>query len=164
MMFLFSNFYYWTYVSRRRQHGQKLRAKKNDIVYGDGYLDDKITGGARGKTTPGGLPSQEFRRRGRQVNGNNNLHWKATTTDWSRRFLCFPSGCFLGFITASYCVWSKCYVLTCVSWFAFFFCVCILSRNALAISINKGMQGRAFGEFTLRAFSYIDIYIFTANI
>lgn len=81
MMFLFSNFYYWTYLSRRRQHGQKLHAKKNNTVYGDGYLDNKIMGEARGKTAPGSLPSQEFRRRGRQVNGNNNLHWKAATTN-----------------------------------------------------------------------------------
>lgn len=81
MMFLFSNFYYWTYISGRWQPALKLHYKKNNIAYGDGYLDNKITGGGRGKTAPGALPSQEFRRRGRLVNGNNNLHWKATTTN-----------------------------------------------------------------------------------
>lgn len=82
MMFLFTNFYYQTYMSRKLHQSQKLHQKKSgDNVYRDGYLADKTMEGAHGKVAPGGLSGQEFRRRDRQVNGNNNAKWNTATSD-----------------------------------------------------------------------------------
>lgn len=80
MMFLFSNFYYQTYVSRKRQQQQQkqLQHKKSDngVYYEKEYLADKTQNGQD-------VDGDDLRRRGgRQTNGNNNAKWKAASAEY----------------------------------------------------------------------------------
>lgn len=70
MMFLFSNFYYQTYVSRKRELAMKLQQKKKTDD-SPSYLADKS-----GKVgIQNGIVKDAASGCGKRVNGNNNAKW-----------------------------------------------------------------------------------------